>query len=106
MTTPVDPGPVVPQDHPGFLGRALGHLEGRAGPVIEHAAADVSSFLLGHRQEILDVTGYVVSLIKLIDPADSALLDAAEGLVPKLLALGTQAGQAAGTLGPAAPKSS
>ena len=99
MSTPDQPGVQVaaappPAPAPGFLERTLGKLEGRAAPVIEGIVSDLAA----HRQVILDVGTDAVALLKLIDPADAALVAAAEALVPRILDVASEAGKIAGAV--------
>jgi hypothetical protein len=81
---------VEPPEGGGFFTR----LEDRFVPHAEHAeadvstwAADVSTALRDHAGTVFDVSGDLMSLVKLIDPADAPLFAAAEALVPKVYAM-------------------
>jgi hypothetical protein len=79
---------------PGFFERMAEHLV----PHAEHAgaeagtiAADVKAALTDHASEVFDVSGDLLALLKLVDPADAALAEAVAALVPKVVSMASSA---------------
>jgi hypothetical protein len=63
------------------------HVEAGAGNV----AADVSAALRDHAQGVFEVSSGILSVLKMIDPADAPLITAAQALEPKIYAMAERA---------------
>jgi hypothetical protein len=92
---PESASPPLPEpDQGGFFTREFGKIlphaertEAEAGQV----AADVKAALQDHAGTVFDVSGDVLAVLKLIDPADAPLAAAAGALLPKVLAMAEKA---------------
>ena len=83
------------QGEPGFFERQIERVLPRAEAAegeVAHIAADVKAALQDHASTVFDVSGDLMALLKLVDPADAPLAAAVQALVPKVL---TMAGTAA-----------
>lgn len=85
-----EPAPESPPEQGGFFTRAehalLPHLEhGEA--EAEHVLADAAALARDHAGQVYSIAGELMTVLKLIDPADAALFTAAEAFLPKLFAL-------------------
>lgn len=89
--------PPAATDHPGYFQRAEQAVE----HLIEHPAAmlvgaariapEIAAAARDHAGTVFDVAGDILAVLKVIDPQDAAAIEAAEVLVPKVLAMAESA---------------
>lgn len=87
---PPPPVPPAPAAGTGFFTRMeekiLPHAEHLEADVA-HVIADAGTAIQDHAGTVYDVSGDVLALLRMIDPADAPLAAAAEALLPKVFAM-------------------